>query len=245
MVFLWVYSQSTTEKATKNLKKTPHNRPGNMWLKVSRGWQQSCTELPVAMVIKPYQVLNSLEPTRHPATNKTLNMMPRHSTNPTSMLNVATFCDQTNKGLTPQDWIGDMKRMQHFALRWSSSRRNFKKQKQEPDEYELWYSFPVRAVPVPCILYFMVQCDSSLGSFLPELLLLGSLLTNCFDAIQPFISPLPLCNPGAMLCCVFFFSLPKRHITTEKKTHAHHLRLCGHWGLSFRRPRWGWATLLQ
>lgn len=42
---------------------------------------------------------------------------------------------------------------------------------------------------------------------------------NVFDAIQPFISPLPLCNPGAMLYCVFF-SLPKRHITT-KKHHIH------------------------
>lgn len=56
--------------------------------------------------------------------------------------------------------------------------------------------------------------------FPPRLLLLGSLLKNCFDAIQPFISPLPLCNPGAMLCCVFFSSLPKRHITT-KNTHTY------------------------
>lgn len=38
---------------------------------------------------------------------------------------------------------------------------------------------------------------------------------NRFDAIQPFIPPLPLCSPGAVLCCVFFFSFPKRHITTE------------------------------
>lgn len=38
---------------------------------------------------------------------------------------------------------------------------------------------------------------------------------NRFDAIQPLIPSLPLCNPGAVLCCVFFFSFPKRHITTE------------------------------
>lgn len=77
-----------------------------MWLKaseVSRGWQQSCTELPVATVIKSNQVLNSLEPTLHPATNKMLNMMPHHSTNPTLMLNVPTFCDKTIKRLTPED----------------------------------------------------------------------------------------------------------------------------------------------
>lgn len=36
-----------------------------------------------------------------------------------------------------------------------------------------------------------------------------------FDAIQPSIPPLPRCNPGAGLCCVFFSSFPKRHLTTE------------------------------
>lgn len=91
-------------KAIKNLKKHAHNgRQQEICGSVSRGWQQSCTELPVATVIKSNQVLNSLEPTLHPAKNKTLNMMPHHSTNPTLMLNVATFCDKTNKRLTPED----------------------------------------------------------------------------------------------------------------------------------------------
>lgn len=70
--------------------------------------------------------------------------------------------------------------------------------------------------------------------FPPKLLLLGSLLKNCFDAIQPFISPLPLCNPGAILCCVFFSSSPKRHITT-KKTHTHAPAM-SLWALGFVPP---------
>lgn len=74
----------------------------SVWM--SRGWQQSYTELPDVAVIKSIQVLNSQEPNLHPATNKTLNKMPHHSTNTTVMLNVTTFWNKTNKRLTPEDW---------------------------------------------------------------------------------------------------------------------------------------------
>lgn len=41
--------------------------------------------------------------TLHPATNKTLNKMPHHSTNTILLLSVTTFCNKTNKRLTPED----------------------------------------------------------------------------------------------------------------------------------------------
>lgn len=63
---------------------------------------------------------------------------------------------------------------------------------------------------------------------------------NRFDAIQPFMPPLPLRSPGALLCCVFFSSFPKRLTTTEK----HQARPCGRCGLSPRCPCWRTSSVV-
>lgn len=54
---------------------------------------------------------------------------------------------------------------------------------------------------------------------------------NRFDAIQPFISPLPLCDPGAVLCCLFS-SLQRDNNHKKNPNYVP----AGHCGLSPRRP---------
>lgn len=76
------------------------------------------------------------------------------------------------------------------------------------------------------MLYFVAYVTHLFCSLSPVLLLLGMLLKNGFDAIEPFISPLPLCSCGAMLCSVFFFFLTKKthhHKTTQ---YSHMPQIC-------------------
>lgn len=80
------------------------------------------------------------------------------------------------------------------------------KQRRGPDAYEFQDSLPKLS---HCQKYWLNVTHP------PAFVARFTAQKNRFDAIQPFIPPLPLRSPGAVLCCVFFFSFPKRHKTTE------------------------------